>query len=251
MPVPVLAFLYFGSVPVWARFITGPGMLLCPYQYWHCCTLVQYQYWHSPLQILAFNCASTGIGISAFWFSPSMCTVHYQHWHSIMVPVLVLAFLHLGSVPVLAHTITGSGIQKWRPYGYWHCCTMVQYRYGHSLLLVLAFNFAHTGIGISALWFSTGSGTVHYPHWHSKIVPIPVLHFCTLVQYQYGHIPLPELGFVNGSSTGIGVFVLWFIISIGTSHYWYWHSLVPIPVLAFWHFGSVPVWAHSITGTGI
>jgi hypothetical protein len=26
---------------------------------------------------------------------------------------------------------------------------------------------------------------------------------------------------------------------------------VPVPVLAFWHFGSVPVWAHTITGTGV
>jgi hypothetical protein len=112
VPVPVLAFLHFGSVPVWAQSITGTGMLLCPYQYWHFCTLVQYQYGHSPLPILAFNGASTGIGISAFWFSTSMVTVHYQHWHSLILPVLVLAFLHLGSVPVLAHTITGTGIQK-------------------------------------------------------------------------------------------------------------------------------------------
>jgi hypothetical protein len=84
VPVPVLAFLHFGSVPVWAQFITGTGMLLCPYRYWHCCTLVQYQYGHSPLPILAFNCASTGIGISAFW--------------------------HFGSVPVWAQYITGTGI---------------------------------------------------------------------------------------------------------------------------------------------
>ncbi len=144
---------------------------------------------------MAFNCASTSIGTSAFWFSTSMVTVHYQHWDSLIVPVLVLAFLHLGPVPVLAHTITGTGIQKWCSYWYWHCCTLVHYRYGHSPLLVLVFNFARTGIGISALRFSTGTGTVHYPHWHSK--------------------------------------------------------LVPIPVLAFLHFGSVPVWAHSATRTGI
>jgi hypothetical protein len=123
-----------------------------------------------------------------------MGIVRYWHWHLIL-PIPVLAFLHLGSVPVQAQSITRIGIQKWCPYQYWH--------------------------------------------------------FCTLVQYQYGHIPLPELGFNNGSSTSIGIFVLWFIISIGTGHYWYWHSMVPILVLAFWHFGSVPVWAHSITGTGV
>jgi hypothetical protein len=97
-----------------------------------------------------------------------------------MVPALVLAFLHLGSVPVLAHTITGTGIQKWCLYWYQHFCTMVQYRYGHSSLLVLAFNCAHTGIGISALWFSTGIGTFHNWYRHSKMVPVLVqafLHF--------------------------------------------------------------------------
>jgi hypothetical protein len=152
-------------------------MLLCPYQYWHHCMLVQYQYGHSQLLILAFNCASTGIGISAFCFSTSLGTVHYRYWHSIMVPVLVLAYLHLGSVPVLAHSITGTGIQNWCPYWYWHCCTLVQYQYVHSLLLVLALYFAHTGIGISALRFSTGIGPVHYQHRHSKMVPVPVLAF--------------------------------------------------------------------------
>ncbi len=95
-----------------AQFITGPWMILCPYRYRHCCMLVQYQYGHSLLLILAFNCASTGIGISAFWFSTSMGTVHYQNWHLIMVPVLVLAYLHFRSVPVWAHSINGTGIQK-------------------------------------------------------------------------------------------------------------------------------------------
>jgi hypothetical protein len=32
-----------------------------------------------------------------------------------MVPVLALAFLHFGSVPVWAHSITGTGIQKMVP----------------------------------------------------------------------------------------------------------------------------------------
>ena len=225
-------------------------MLLYPSRYWHCCTLGQYQYGHSPLPILALNCASIGIGISAFWFSTSMGTVHYQYRHSIMVPVLVFTFLHFGSVPVLTHTITRTGIQK----------------------------LCLPSIGIVAHWFSTSMGIVHYWYLH-YILTIPVLaflhlgsvtvqaqsithigiqkwcpywywHFCTLVQYQYGHIPLPELGFNNGSSTGIGIFVLGYIISIGRGHYWYWHSMVPDLVLAFWHFGSVPVWAHYITGTG-
>jgi hypothetical protein len=40
-----------------------------------------------------------------------MGTVHYQNWYSKMVPVLVLAFLHFGSVPVWAQSITGTGIQ--------------------------------------------------------------------------------------------------------------------------------------------
>jgi hypothetical protein len=120
VPVPVLAFLQCSSVPVWAQFVTSTGML--------------------------FNCASTGIGISAFQFSTSMDTVHYHYWHLIMVPVLVLAYLHLGSVPVLARSITGTGIQ----------------------------NSARTGIGIVARSFSTIMGIVCYWYWH-YIVPVPVL----------------------------------------------------------------------------
>ncbi len=184
------------------------------FNYWYC--KVPHQYCHGPLLVMAFNCAPTSIGMSALWFSTRMGTIHYRHWHAIMpIPVLallhvgsvpvwhsplpklafncastgigisafwfstsmVLAFLHFGSVPVLAHTITGTGIQKWCLYRYWHCCTLVQYRYGHSPLLVLAFNFARTGIGISALRFSTSTSTVHYPHWHSKMVPVPELPF--------------------------------------------------------------------------
>jgi hypothetical protein len=157
--------------------------------------LVQYRYWHIPLPELACkNDARTGIGIVARWFSTGMGIIRYWYWH-LFLPIPVLAFLHLGSVPVQAQSITRIGILKWCPYWYWH--------------------------------------------------------FCTLVQYQYEHSPLPELGFNNGSSTGIGIFVLWFIISIGMGHYWYWHSMVPILLLAFWHFGSVPGWAHSITGTGV
>jgi hypothetical protein len=171
-----------------------------------------------------------------------------------MVPILVLAFLHLGSVPVLAHTITGTGIQTWCPYRYWHCCMMVQYRYGHSLLLVLAFNFAHTGIGISALWFSTGTGTVHYPHWHSKMVPVRVLAFLhfglvpvwahsitrTEIQkmvpvpvfkflyfgfYPYWHRSVLVLAF-NGACSGIGILELWFSTSMGKFHYRYWRFII-------------------------
>jgi hypothetical protein len=198
-----------------------------------------------------------------------MGTVHYQHWYSIMVPVLVVAFLHLSSVPVLAHTITGTGIQKWCLYRYWHCCTMVQYRYGHSSLLVLAFNFACTCIGISALWFSTGTGRVHYPHWHSKIIPASVLaflhfgsvpvwahsitgtgihewfqyrywNFCTLVHYQYWHGSFLVLA-LNGARSGIGILALWFSTSKGTFHYRYWHLILPVSVMGFLHFSSVPV----------
>jgi hypothetical protein len=71
-----------------------------------------------------------------------------------------------------------------------------------------------------------------------------------MVQYQYGHSPLPVLAF-NGARTGIGNFALWFSTNMGTVHYRYWQLVVPAPVLAFLRFGSVPVWAHSNTGTGI
>jgi ABC-type uncharacterized transport system permease subunit len=128
MPVPVLAFLHFGSVPVWAYSITGTGIYewfqyrywnlyfgsltvlawvitgtgihSCPFRYWHFGTLVQYQYRHIPLPVLAFNIARTGNRISALWFSTVIGTFHYWYWHSKMVPVLVQAFMHFGSVPV-------------------------------------------------------------------------------------------------------------------------------------------------------
>jgi hypothetical protein len=123
-----------------------------------------------------------------------MGIVCYWYWHLIL-PVPVLDFLLLGSLPVQAQPITRIGIQIWCPYRYWH--------------------------------------------------------FCTLVQYQYGHIPLPELGSQHGARTGNGIFTLRFSTGIGTVHYRHWRSVVPVPVLAFWHFGSVQVWAHTITGTGV
>jgi hypothetical protein len=106
-----------------------------------------------PIPVLAFL---------ALWLSTSMGTLHYRYWHLIL-PVPVMAFLHCGSVPVEAHSITGTGIQKWCPYWYWYFYILVQYQYRHSQLPVLAFNNgAHTGTVISALWFSTGKGTVNY-----------------------------------------------------------------------------------------
>jgi hypothetical protein len=139
------------------------GIQWCPFQYWHFGTLVQYQYGHITLLVLAFNIARTGNDISALWFSADLSTFDYWYWHSKMVPVPVLAFLHFGSVPVQAHSITGTGIQKWCPYQYWHFCFLVQCWYRHSQLPVLAFNNGdHISTVISALWFSTGKGTVHY-----------------------------------------------------------------------------------------
>jgi hypothetical protein len=81
IPVPVLTFWYFGSVSVLARSITGTGIQSCQYRYWHICTLVQYQYWHGPLPVLAFNGASTSIGIYEFWSSTSIGMVRYRYWH--------------------------------------------------------------------------------------------------------------------------------------------------------------------------
>ncbi len=117
-------------------------------------------------------------------------------------------------------------------------------------------------------------GRFHYWYWQS-MMPVPVLafftlvqdqyghiplmvmacpyrywHCCILVQYQYGHGPLPELVF-SGVCTGIGIFTLWFSTSMGIFHYWYWHYMVPVPLLTFVDFDPVPVSARYITGTGI
>ncbi len=73
---------------------------------------MHYRFRHIPLPVLAFdNGACTGMVISAFWFSTSIGTVHYPNWHSKMVPVPLLSFLHFGSVLVKAKSITGPGIQ--------------------------------------------------------------------------------------------------------------------------------------------
>jgi hypothetical protein len=76
--------------------------------------LVQYQYRHSLLPELAFkNGARTGTVISVLWFSTGKGKVHYQYWHTTMVPVPVLAFWYFDSVSVLARIITGTGIKKY------------------------------------------------------------------------------------------------------------------------------------------
>ncbi len=113
----------------------------------------------------------------------------------------------------------------------------------------MAFNGARTSTGIFALWFSTSMGSTitgtdkqwcRYRYWH----------FCTLVQYQYGHIPLLVMAF-NCVCTGTGIVAFCFSTSMGMDHYQNWYSVVSVLVLAFGNFGSVSVWAYSITGTGI
>ncbi len=86
----------------------------------------------------------------------------------------------------------------------------------------------------------TGFKWCQYRYWH----------ICSFVQYQYWHGTLPVLPLL-GVCTGIGILVLWFIISIGTVHYRYWHLMVPVPVMAFMHLGPLPVLARHITVTGI
>jgi hypothetical protein len=66
-------------------------------------------------------------------------------------------------------------------------------------------------------------GTFHYRYWHPNMVPVLVL----------------------------ASYALWFSTGVGTVHYQYWHSVVPVPVMANMYLESVPVWAHSITRTGI
>jgi hypothetical protein len=169
-----------------------------------------------------------------------MGIVRYWYWHLIL-PVPVLAFLHLCSVTVQAQSITCIGIHNWCLYRYWHFCSLVQYQYGHISLPELGFiNGSSTGIGIFILLFIISIGTGHYWYRHS-MVPVPVLEFGTLVQYQYGHIPLPVLVF-HMARTSNGISALLCSTGIGTFHYRYWYStMVPVLVRAFLHFGSVPV----------
>jgi hypothetical protein len=87
--------------------------------------------------------------------------------HSKMVPVPVLAFLHFGSLPVWAKSITGNGIQKWCPYQYWHFCTLVQYQYGHGSLLVLSLAYPVPITGICAFWYQQ-----QYQYWKITILKL-------------------------------------------------------------------------------
>jgi hypothetical protein len=136
VPIPVMAFMHLGPLPVLARYITGTGNNWCQYRYWHICTFVKYQYWYGKLPVLPLLGARTGIGILVLWFSISIGTVHYRYWHK-MVPVPVMAYLHFYPIPVLDGTLP-----------------------------VLALNGARTGIGTLVLWFSISIGTVHYRCWH-------------------------------------------------------------------------------------
>jgi hypothetical protein len=123
--------------------------------------------------------------------------VHYWYCH-LMVPVLVMAFMHLGPLTVSARYITSTVI-KWCQYWYWYICTFVQYQYWHGTLLVLPLLGARTGIGMLVLLFRISS---------------------------------LQLLALNGASTGIGIFALWSNTSIGRVHYWYWHKTVPDQ---YWH----------------
>jgi hypothetical protein len=85
---------YFSSVPIWARSINSTGIQKrCPYRYWHH-KLVQYQYGQGPLPLQAFQNGARA------WISTGIGTVHYRYWHSSVVPVPVLANMHLDSIPV-------------------------------------------------------------------------------------------------------------------------------------------------------
>jgi hypothetical protein len=63
VPLPVLSFLHFGSVPVKAQSNTGSGIQQwCLYRYLHFVTLVQYQHLHGSLLELALKKSSTDKG---------------------------------------------------------------------------------------------------------------------------------------------------------------------------------------------
>jgi hypothetical protein len=63
----------------------------------------------------------------------------------------------------------------------------------------------------------------------------------SLVQYRYGLGTLSVLAFKKGADTSIGI-IHWFSTSMAMFHYRYWHpKMVPVLVLVFLNFGSVPV----------
>jgi hypothetical protein len=76
VPIPVLPFLHFGSVPVKAKSITGTGIQQrCPYRHRHFGTLIQYQFWHGTLLVLALKNPVAIKGICTFWFGTNNNTI--------------------------------------------------------------------------------------------------------------------------------------------------------------------------------
>jgi hypothetical protein len=97
--------------------------------------------------------------------------VRYRYWH-LMVPVPVMAYMHLCPLPVLAWYITVTDI-KWCQNRYWHICTFVQYQYWHDTLPVLALNGARAGIGVG---------------YHTRKITLPVMPLTVPVT-----LPIPVL----------------------------------------------------------
>ncbi len=128
-------------------------------------------------------------------------------------------------------THTGTCPYQYWPLYFWDAssstfCSVVATTLG---IYLLELNLAN--IPILALQTALVQGSHPVPAWARSITstgiqwcPCRYWYFCTLVQYQYWHGPLPVLTF-SGSRTGIGIFTLW--------------------------SSMVPVCAQSITGTGI
>jgi hypothetical protein len=60
VPVPALAFMHFGPVPIWVRYITGTGIKWCPYRYWHFFHVWPVPVWVQYITGTGINGASTG-----------------------------------------------------------------------------------------------------------------------------------------------------------------------------------------------
>jgi hypothetical protein len=57
-------------------------------------------------------------------------------------------------------SITGTGIQLWCPYWYWHFGILIKYQYWQGTLLVLALKNTVPIKGICRFWFGTNNNTI-------------------------------------------------------------------------------------------
>jgi hypothetical protein len=119
----------------------------------------------------------------------------------------------LGSVRVLAHALTGTGICM---YG----CVIIRILFCfsyHLCIYLLEVDLVNVPVPVWVQYI-TGTGIP----FNANTGNVPCQYWYILVQYQYRHGTLLVLA-LNCACTDNGIFALLSSTSMGTVHYRYWH----------------------------